>query len=105
MWPSSGGGRRWPIRWRPGGVANTETEGYPILATKAPGVPDFGHWSKIEAPKHHENCTYTAAAPVQYRQQQPSRHNKYRYNISTPLHAETKIKSGETDPILNLAPG
>ena len=30
MWPSSGGGRRWPIRWRPGGVANTETQRYPI---------------------------------------------------------------------------
>ena len=33
MWQSSGGGRRWPIRRRPGGVANTEIERYPILAT------------------------------------------------------------------------
>ena len=34
MWQSSGGGRRWPIRRRPGGVANTEIE-----------IPDFGHKS------------------------------------------------------------
>ena len=27
-------------------MANTEREGYPILATKAPGIPDFGHWSR-----------------------------------------------------------
>ena len=31
------------MKWRPGGVANTEIESYPILATKAPGIPDFGH--------------------------------------------------------------
>ena len=43
-----GGDRRWPIRWRPGGVANTEIEMHPILATKAPGIPDFGHWSLLQ---------------------------------------------------------
>ena len=47
MWPSSGGGRCWPIRWRPGGVANSETERCPTLFTKAPGIPDFGHWSRV----------------------------------------------------------
>ena len=26
-------------------MANTEIERYPILATKEPGIPDFGHWS------------------------------------------------------------
>ena len=36
-----------PIRWRLGGVANTETERYPILGTEAPGIPDFRHWSNI----------------------------------------------------------
>ena len=26
---------------------NTEIERYPILATRAPGIPDFGHWSLL----------------------------------------------------------
>ena len=43
MWPSSGRRRRWPISWRPGGVATTEIEKYLILFTKALDVPDFVH--------------------------------------------------------------
>ena len=35
MWPSSGGGQRWPIRLRLGGVANTEIERYLSLFTNA----------------------------------------------------------------------
>ena len=37
------------VGWRPAlakqmaGVANTEIERFPISATKAPGIPDFGH--------------------------------------------------------------
>ena len=27
-------------------MANTEIERYPSLATKAPSIPDFGHWLK-----------------------------------------------------------
>ena len=45
MWPPSRGGWRWPIRWRREVVANTELETYYNLATKAPGMADFGHWS------------------------------------------------------------
>ena len=31
MWPSSGGGRPWPIRRPPAGVVNPEKKNYPIL--------------------------------------------------------------------------
>ena len=51
MWPLSGGGRRWPIRWRLGVFALTETVRCPISATKAPGIPDFGYWYIIMALK------------------------------------------------------
>ena len=30
MWPRSGSGRRWPMRWRPRAVSVVELEGYPI---------------------------------------------------------------------------
>ena len=43
LWPTSGGGRRWPITWRPGCVAHIEIEEYPILSTKAPRV--FPIWA------------------------------------------------------------
>ena len=39
--PESGLGGRWPMRWRPG----TSVKGYPVLAIRLPGVPDFGDCS------------------------------------------------------------
>lgn len=43
MCPASGGRRCRPVRWRPGAVAGTALERYPILASRALGIPDFGH--------------------------------------------------------------
>ena len=45
MWPASGGGPRWRMRWHPGVIAIAETKRYPILAVEGLGVTDFGHSS------------------------------------------------------------